>query len=57
MQNNEIEDIELISRSHFVTSMPIMQTEGMKGRRVYLPYAFIEQGIYMLMIVLSRMKS
>ena len=37
MQNNEIEDIELISRSHFVTSMPIMQTVSMKGGRTSLP--------------------
>ena len=30
-----------------------MQTAGMKGGRVYLPYAFIEQGVYMLMTVLK----
>ena len=37
MQNNEIEDIELISRSQNVTSMLINQTEGMKGGRTSLP--------------------
>ena len=31
----------------------IMQTEGMRGGRVYLPHAFTEQGIYMLMTVLK----
>ena len=30
-----------------------MQTIGTKGGRVYLPYAFTEQGIYMLMTVLK----
>ena len=30
-----------------------MQIKGMKGGRVYLPYAFTEQGIYMLMTVLK----
>ena len=30
-----------------------MQEEGMKGGRVYLPYAFTEQGVYMLMTVLK----
>ena len=39
-----------LSRSQFVTS--IMQTGDMKGGRVYLPWAFTEQGIYMLMTVL-----
>lgn len=33
--------------------MPIMQTEGMKGGRTSLPWAFNEQGIYMLMTVLK----
>lgn len=30
-----------------------MQTAGVKGGRTYLPYAFTEQGIYMLMSVLK----
>ena len=30
-----------------------MQTAGIKGGRAYLPYAFTEQGIYMLMSVLK----
>ena len=45
------EEVEMLSRCKFFTS--IMQTEGMKGGRVYLPYAFTEQGIYMLMTVLK----
>lgn len=44
-------EVEELSRCNFFT--PIMQTEGMKGGRVYLPYAFTEQGIYMLMTVLK----
>ena len=43
LTNKEIMEL---SRSQFVTS--IMQTSGIKGGRVYLPYAFTEQGIYML---------
>lgn len=39
-----------LSRSKNLTSM---QTAGIKGGRVYLPYAFTEQGIYMLMSVLK----
>lgn len=39
-----------LSRSKKLTSM---QTAGIKGGRVYLPYAFTEQGIYMLMSVLK----
>ena len=50
------EEIEKISRCNFFTSIdnkqPIMQTKGMKGGRVYLPYAFTEQGVYMLMTIL-----
>ena len=46
-----IEEIAEISRSQNVTT--IMQTKGIKGGRVYLPYAFTEQGIYMLMTVLK----
>jgi hypothetical protein len=33
--------------------MPIMQAEGIKGGRTSLPWAFTEQGIYMLMTVLK----
>jgi hypothetical protein len=47
------EDIELISRSKKFTAMPIMQAEGIKGGRTSLPWAFTEQGIYMLMTVLK----
>ena len=43
------ETLEL-SRSKKLTSM---QTKGVKGGRVYNPYAFTEQGIYMLMTVLK----
>ena len=43
-------EVENLSRSHFVTSM---QTKGVKGGRVYNPYVFTEQGIYMLMTVLK----
>ena len=45
------DEAEILSRSKFLTS--IMQTEGMKGGRVYLPHVFTEQGIYMLMTVLK----
>ncbi len=45
------DEVLALSRSHFVTS--IMQTEGIKGGRVYLPWAFTEQGIYMLLTVLK----
>ncbi|MBP5551641.1 MAG: hypothetical protein J6X93_06300 [Bacilli bacterium] len=41
-----VDEIEYLSRSKNLTS--IMQTTGIKGGRVYLPYAFTEQGIYML---------
>ena len=44
-------EVEELSRCNFFTS--IMQTGGMKGGRVYLPDAFTEQGIYMLMTVLK----
>ena len=36
-----------------MTAMSIMQTEGMKGSRTSLPWAFTEQGIYMLMTVIK----
>ena len=45
------DEVAFISRCNNFTT--IMQTTGMKGGRVYLPYAFTEQGIYMLMTVLK----
>ena len=48
-KNSAIES-EQISRSKILTTM---QTKGIRGGRVYLPYAFTEQGIYMLMTVLK----
>lgn len=45
------EEAELLSGSIFSTT--ILQTKGKKGGRVYLPHAFTEQGIYMLMTVLK----
>ena len=47
-QLNSNEVLEL-SRCNFCTSI---QVKGIKGGRAYLPYAFTEQGIYMLMTVL-----
>ena len=47
---NSLAESEQISRSIFLTTM---QTKGVRGGRVYLPYAFTEQGIYMLMTVLK----
>ena len=44
------DEVEELSRSKNLTSM---QTTGVKGGRTYLPYAFTEQGIYMLMSVLK----
>ena len=43
-----------LSRSKILTSM---QVKGVKGGRVYNPYAFTEQGIYMLMTVLKGEKA
>lgn len=43
-------EVSELSRSKFLTSM---QTKGIKGGRTYNPYAFTEQGIYMLMTVLK----
>ena len=43
-------EITLLSRSKISTSM---QVKGVKGGRSYKPYAFTEQGIYMLMTVLK----
>ena len=42
-------EVEALSRCKNFTSM---QTKGIKGGRAYLPHAFTEQGIYMLMTVL-----
>ena len=47
LTNKEIDEL---SWSNNLTS--IMQVPGKKGGRVYLPYAFTEQCIYMLMTVL-----
>ena len=44
------DELDEISRCKNFTSM---QTKGVKGGRVYNPYAFTEQGIYMLMTVLK----
>ena len=44
------DEILLLSRSKFLTSM---QVKGVKGGRSYKPYAFTEQGIYMLTTVLK----
>ncbi|OWV05682.1 MULTISPECIES: ORF6N domain-containing protein [unclassified Fibrobacter] len=43
-------EVDALSRSNFLTSM---QAKGIKGGRTYRPYAFTEQGIYMLMTVLK----
>lgn len=45
------EETDTVSRCKNITS--IMQASGMKGGRVYLPFVFTEQGIYMLMTVLK----
>ena len=42
-------EVETLSRCKNFTSM---QVKGVKGGRAYLPHAFTEQGIYMLMTVL-----
>ena len=44
------EEVNILSRSNFSTTI---QTKGIKGGRVYNPYVFTEQGIYMLMTVLK----
>ena len=51
-QLNDVES-DFLSRSKNLTAMPIMQTAGIKGGRTSRPYAFTEQGIYMLMTVLK----
>ena len=43
-------ETDFLSRSKILTSM---QTKGVKGGRSYLPFAFTESGIYMLMTVLK----
>ena len=45
------EEVELV-KSQFVTSRNINYFEGQEGGRRKLPYAFTEQGIYMLATVL-----
>ena len=47
-------EVQELSRSKILTSM---QTKEIKGGRIYLPYAFTEQGIYMLMTVLKGEKA
>ena len=42
------EELLYLSRSKKSTTM---QTKGIKGGRVYKPYVFAEEGIYMLMTV------
>ena len=44
-----VDEITELSRCKNFTTM---QTKGIKGGRVYNPYAFTEQGVYMLMTVL-----
>ena len=44
-------EMEELSRCKKFTSI---QTKGVKGGRSNLPYAFTEQGIYMLMTVLLQ---
>lgn len=44
-------EMDILSRSKKSTA--IMQTLGMHGGRTSLPYAFTEQGVYMLMTVLK----
>lgn len=43
-------EVEKLSRCKNFTSI---QTKGVKGGRAYLPYAFTESGVYMLMTVLK----
>ena len=45
------DEYENLVRSKIFTSQ--IWTDGNKGGRTYLPYAFTEQGIYMLMAVLK----
>ena len=41
-------EVDTISKCKNFTSMPIMQVEGIKEGRTSLPWAFTEQGVYML---------
>ena len=50
LTSNEVNEI---SRCKNCTAMSLIQTKGMHGGRVTLPYAFTEQGVYMLMTVLK----
>ena len=45
------EEYDYLARSKNLTSR--IWTDGNKGGRTYLPYAFTEQGVYMLMTVLK----
>lgn len=49
-----LNEISALSMCKNCTSIikPILQTKGIKGGRTKLPYAFTEQGIYMLIIIL-----
>ena len=46
------EETDILVRSQLVTSRADNLFKGQSGGRRYLPYAFTEQGIYMLMTVL-----
>ena len=46
-------EVERISRCKKFTAIPIMQKDGIKGGRTSLPWAFTEQGLYMLMTILK----
>ena len=48
------DEVIYLSRSQNVTTI---QTKGIKGGRVYNPYVFTEEGIYMLMTVLKGEKA
>ena len=52
----QLTDDEVLSLSRSKKSTT-MQTKGVKGGRVYNPYAFTEHGIYMLMTVLKGEKA
>ena len=49
----QLEQIEVLKTSRSKNLTAIMQEPGSKGGRTSLPYAFTEQGIYMLMTVLK----
>ena len=46
----DADEVLKLSRSKILTSI---QVKGVRGGRAYFPYAFTEQGIYMLMTVLK----